>query len=191
MSGTIRERKIILRAQMIPRRAAVPDEIQKKVGQKIIDTLLAGMPPIPEIRRGTVLGLYASIDGEPDFSGSLPELLRRGIVCCYPAVIDGRVIFRAVCDTEDFSIGMFGIREPGPRSGTIAGEQIDVLLVPGLCFDRTGCRLGRGKGFYDRYLSRIDPQRKPFTIGTGYAFQMVDEVPARPGDVPMDYLILP
>lgn len=64
-------------------------------------------------------------------------------------------------------------------------EKIEVIIVPGVAFDRKGRRLGRGKGFYDRLLG----ESKAIKIGVGYEFQLVDEVPSEAHDVPMDIVI--
>jgi 5-formyltetrahydrofolate cyclo-ligase len=170
-------------------RAAVTTERQSIAGREIIEKILSGKLPIPAIEYGSVLALYVSDGGEPDFMPCLPMLLRKGIVCCFPAFREGHMVFCAPVSAEDFSVGAFGIREPGSESRLVDGRKIDVILVPGLAFDRSGARLGRGKGFYDRYLLEIDPENKPITIGTGYDFQLVEDVPSQPGDVPMDLLV--
>lgn len=191
MIDSIREQKQAHRIQMRALRAAVSPEKQAEAGRRIIETVFSGEFPIPAIGRGSVLAMYVSDGGEPDFMPSLPELFRRGIVCCFPAFRKGEMGFYAPTDASDFAFGTFDIREPGLQSAPIDGAQIDVMLVPGLAFDRSGSRLGRGKGFYDRYIASIDPQNRPITIGTGYDFQLLDIVPTQPDDERMDFLVTP
>lgn len=64
-------------------------------------------------------------------------------------------------------------------------EEIEVVIVPGVAFDRKGMRLGRGKGFYDRLLSSSNALK----IGIGYEFQIIEEVPSEDHDIPMDMVI--
>ena len=69
-----------------------------------------------------------------------------------------------------------------------AGEAIDVVLVPGMAFDGDGNRLGRGKGYYDRFLKTLAAPR-PQLIGVCFDFQKVDVVPTEPTDVKVDVVV--
>ncbi|MDE5972270.1 MAG: 5-formyltetrahydrofolate cyclo-ligase [Muribaculaceae bacterium] len=80
--------------------------------------------------------------------------------------------------------GAFNIEEP-EGDEIVAAELMELIVVPGVAFDRLGNRVGRGKGFYDRLLS----ETKALTVGVGYDFQLFDEVPAEPHDTPMDVII--
>ena len=81
-------------------------------------------------------------------------------------------------------IGSFHIEEP-TGDDTVPVEEIELLIVPGVAFDRKGHRLGRGKGFYDRLLSNGSATK----IGVAYDFKLVDDLPSLPHDVPMDIII--
>lgn len=80
--------------------------------------------------------------------------------------------------------GSFGIAEPTGEDITDLSI-IDIVIVPGVGFDPKGNRLGRGKGFYDKLLKKIDA---PF-IGVAYDCQIADNIPALPHDVPMSLII--
>lgn len=80
--------------------------------------------------------------------------------------------------------GAFNIEEP-EGDEIVAAELMELIVVPGVAFDRQGNRVGRGKGFYDRLLS----ETKALTVGVGYDFQLFDEVPAEPHDTLMDVII--
>ena len=69
----------------------------------------------------------------------------------------------------------------------VALPELDFVLVPGLAFDRTGQRLGRGKGFFDRMLSQV----KGVTCGVTFDWQIVDQVPVEPHDIALDCLVTP
>ena len=64
-------------------------------------------------------------------------------------------------------------------------EHMDVAVIPGMAFDREGHRLGRGKGYYDRFLNRV----QTYKIGVCFDFQMMDQLPHDPHDVMMDEII--
>ena len=81
-------------------------------------------------------------------------------------------------------LGSFHIEEPSGNDLTDPSE-IELVVVPAVAYDRKGKRLGRGKGFYDRFLSHT----KATKVGVGYDFQLVDELPVEPHDVPMDIVI--
>ena len=81
--------------------------------------------------------------------------------------------------------GKFGI--PEPTTPEFQGK-IDVIIVPAVAFDRAGNRLGRGGGYYDRFLKK---QPHATLIGVGYDFQLVDEVPVRKHDQKVHRIILP
>ncbi|MBD5370180.1 MAG: 5-formyltetrahydrofolate cyclo-ligase [Bacteroides sp.] len=81
-------------------------------------------------------------------------------------------------------LGSFHIEEPTGED-TVDPQEIELVVVPAVAYDRRGNRLGRGKGFYDRLLGDV----KATKIGVGYEFQLMDELPAEPHDVPMDMVI--
>ncbi len=87
-------------------------------------------------------------------------------------------------DEQRLELGSFHIEEPTGEN-TVDPEEIELIVVPAVAFDRKGTRLGRGKGFYDRLLAST----KAVTIGVGYDFQLIDEVPAEPHDVPMNMVV--
>ena len=83
--------------------------------------------------------------------------------------------------------GRFGNWEP--TGDAVPADKLTLALVPGLAFTRDGGRLGRGKGFYDRFLEPI--RDKCFLVGAGHDFQLVDDLPAEPHDVVMDAVVTP
>lgn len=81
-------------------------------------------------------------------------------------------------------LGSFHIEEP-TGDDVADPEDIELVVVPAVAYDRNGNRLGRGKGFYDRFLKTT----KATKVGVGYTFQLVDEIPAEPHDIPVDIII--
>lgn len=87
-------------------------------------------------------------------------------------------------DESRLEIGSFHIEEPkGDELHPV--EEMELIIVPGVAFDKKGRRLGRGKGFYDRLLA----DSKASKIGIAYEFQLMDELPAEEHDIPMDFVI--
>lgn len=81
-------------------------------------------------------------------------------------------------------------RVPEPKQGDpLRLDSLRAVLVPGLAFDSAGRRLGRGAGFYDRFLAGRATAESPIRIGVCFAIQLVDAVPAEPHDLPMNRII--
>ncbi len=87
-------------------------------------------------------------------------------------------------DRSRLHLGSFHIEEPD-GTATVPVEQIEMIIVPALAYDRNGNRVGRGRGYYDRLLSSSAAVK----VGVGYDFQLVDEIDAEPHDVPVDIVI--
>jgi 5-formyltetrahydrofolate cyclo-ligase len=83
--------------------------------------------------------------------------------------------------------GQFGIREPAPTCVEIPLADLDLVLVPGVAFDASGHRLGRGKGYYDRLLEHFAGKK----IGIAFDEQMVGAVPTEKNDGRMDVIVTP
>ncbi|MBO4965419.1 MAG: 5-formyltetrahydrofolate cyclo-ligase [Muribaculaceae bacterium] len=81
-------------------------------------------------------------------------------------------------------LGAFHIEEP-QGDDIVDPSELELIIVPAVAYDRRGNRLGRGKGFYDRLLATT----KATKIGVAYDFQLMDELPAEPHDVPMDFVV--
>ena len=87
-------------------------------------------------------------------------------------------------EPKSLRTGAFNIEEPSAGS-PVDPATMELIIVPAVAYDRRGNRLGRGKGFYDRLLSTT----KAMTIGVGYDFQLIDEIPGEPHDAPVRIVI--
>jgi len=92
-------------------------------------------------------------------------------------------------DSRSMEKGPYGIYEPkGPSNRKSAVlKDIDLVIVPGVAFDRRNNRIGRGKGYYDNFLRRL-PESRP-KIGLGFRFQLLDKIPATKRDMPLTSVI--
>ncbi|MBL4697550.1 MAG: 5-formyltetrahydrofolate cyclo-ligase [Phycisphaerales bacterium] len=88
----------------------------------------------------------------------------------------------------DLEIGRYGVRTPLPSCPLVEPNEINLILIPGLAFDRDFNRLGRGAGFYDRLIDSLPTPRPPL-VGVCFASQIVANVPTEPHDHPMDRVI--
>lgn len=88
-------------------------------------------------------------------------------------------------DETRIELGSFHIEEPSGGE-PVDADEIELIIVPAVAYDRRGNRLGRGKGFYDRLLATTTAVR----VGVGYDFQMVDSLPVEEHDVPMNIVVI-
>ena len=85
----------------------------------------------------------------------------------------------------------YGILEPKTEEPHIDPNEVDLIVVPGVAFDRNGGRMGYGAGFYDRYFKKINKENidKIVKLALAYELQILDKVPMNAQDVPVDYII--
>ncbi|HEX3988778.1 MAG TPA: 5-formyltetrahydrofolate cyclo-ligase [Verrucomicrobiae bacterium] len=141
-------------------------------------------------KKATSVLFYSPIAGEIDLSPLIESALKSGKTVALPryAAESGTYEVVQVTDVKrDCVPGKFGISEPGPHCEAWLLNALDLALVPGLGFDLAGRRLGRGKGFYDRLLSRIAGAK----CGVALDQQILTEIPAENHDVRMDFILTP
>ena len=130
--------------------------------------------------------LYSALPDEVPTKVLIDELVAQGKTVLLPRVIsDTDMELRRYTGRQDLQPGAYGILEPVGELFTDY-EKIDVAIVPGMAFDAEGHRLGRGKGYYDRFLSRVP---YIYRIGLCFSWQMVEQVPCDEHDILMDAVI--
>lgn len=143
----------------------------------------------PEVRRAGTVAAYVSIGAEPGTTGLLEALREQGKRVLLPVVLPDLDLDWGV-HTGTLTPARMGLLEPaGPREGLEAIAWADVVLVPGLAVDRTGMRMGRGGGCYDRALARV-PVGTP-TVVVLYDDEVLDHVPSDPHDRRVSHVVTP
>lgn len=129
---------------------------------------------------------YWPLSDEVDIRPLLDELVSQGVTVLLPYVVSDTAmeLHRYTCEA-DLREGAFGIMEPVGEAFTNFAA-IDAVLVPGMAFDVVGHRLGRGRGYYDRFLAA---HPHIYKIGVCFDFQQVQEVPVELMDVSMDVVV--
>lgn len=136
------------------------------------------------IRGASVVALYASLADEPQTRG-LIEILSRTRTVVLPRVAGDDMDFYEY-SPDCMAVGAFGIEEPaGGRA--VSPDEIDVIIVPATAYTAGGTRLGRGRGYYDRYMSRRG--FRATKIGVCFAEQIVGHIPAEPYDIAVDTVV--
>lgn len=138
----------------------------------------------PAVLHAPRVALYAALPDELPSRPSFDALSGCGPQRLLPRSEGRELVFAAVERWEALAPGRYGVPEPaGPGVALAPG---DVVLVPGRAFDRSGARLGRGGGYYDRLLERGPGL---VAIGMGYGFQIVDRVPCDSRDQRLDAIV--
>ena len=145
--------------------------------------ILAALEAHPAFRAASIVLLYYSLKDEVDTHEFVRKWSREKLVLL-PVVKGEELELRVFTGPEDLATGAYGIGEPTGELFTDYAA-IDFAVIPGVAFDATGNRLGRGKGYYDRLLPRLTA----FKAGICFPFQLVEEVPAEPFDIRMDTII--
>ncbi len=123
---------------------------------------------------------FVPLRDEPTFLDPWPV----GKMLGFPRVEGEKLDFRWAFDPAGFDRGILGVAAPSDEAPRASG--FDLVLVPGLAFDRKGRRLGRGKGFYDRFLRELSGIP---IAGLCASARLIDEVPVERHDVPVHYII--
>jgi len=132
--------------------------------------------------------VYVPKPPEVDTMPLIRYLLQQGIRVVVPIIERETRTLRLSCleDPGDLVISTFSVPEPTGKEIPVCGEDLEVVIVPLLAFDRAGHRLGYGAGYYDRFLSSY-PQAKK--IGVAFSCQEIKSVPNDDNDVAMDLIV--
>jgi 5-formyltetrahydrofolate cyclo-ligase len=176
------QQKEQLRKQIIQKREALtPDQI-RELSLKVIENLKG----LKSFQKAKTVMLYYPHRGEVDLTPLFEEVLKKEKKLLLPKVVGEEIFPIEVEDLSLLSKGKFNIVEP--IGGKIYQPQkVDFVAVPGLAFDLSGCRLGFGGGYYDRFLPRV----KGAKVGIAYDFQIFDRLPCEKHDVKLNQIVTP
>ena len=155
--------------------------------KKVLDKL----KKLPEWKNAETVLIFLSLPDEIKTEGIINEALEENKKTAVPRINGNDIVFHYIKSVNSsLIIHPLGMAEPSPSApvfNSLSADEKTLILVPGLAFDKNCFRLGRGKGFYDKFLSGIDKSVKK--IGIGYDFQIVESVPAEDHDFPLDSVI--
>lgn len=186
---TVAEQKKALRKEMAAALARLSPEDRRARSGRLVEALRAD----ERFARSRTVFCYVSMPEETDTHGLIQGLLAegKGRTVAIPRVLTADQKLEARCLTRwagSFVPGPFGILEPDPAVlKTVDPRTIDCVIVPGLAFDRDGYRLGRGKGYYDKFLAEIGPGA--VRIALAFECQRVERVPREAHDQKVDRVL--
>jgi 5-formyltetrahydrofolate cyclo-ligase len=169
-------------------RRAMRDRLPLPPDQRGIKSarICAAITALPQWQNARTVALFAAQQREPDVEILWQHAI--GKVVGYPRVeTDGLSLF-SVESLYKLQSGQWNLREPNADPARlILPADVDLILVPGVAFTRTGARCGRGGGYYDRLLASLSPHT--CKIGVCFDFQIVPELPNETHDIGVDFVI--
>jgi 5-formyltetrahydrofolate cyclo-ligase len=179
----------LLRARMSVRRNALDAKQRIAAAAGVLHSL----ENLPEFLTDANVAGYWAVRGELPLNLAVASLARREQHYFLPVLGATRQLYFAEYSTgTPVTHNRFGIPEPAtPANQRLTPQDMDVILLPSLAFDRRGHRLGTGGGWYDTSLAFLRAALRPTTpllVGIGYAFQETESIPAEPWDVDLDYV---
>ncbi len=144
---------------------------------------------LPEFRKAKNIVCYISLDTEVSTGEIIKDSLKMSKRVFAPRVEgDSLRIVELKNMDEDLERGPIGVLQPkNEASSSFRARDMEIVIVPGIAFERNGARLGRGKGYFDRFLSKLPNTVK--TIALGFDFQIKKSIPVSPHDIPVDLVI--
>ena len=183
MESTIDLEKRTLRGEVRRQLSALSPEELVRGDSALFARFLA----LPQVEAAKTIFAFWGIPGrEPDTARLIGELVRRGKTVGLPRMLpDHRMEVRRYDPDKPLVTVSFGISEPGEDCPLLEGEDIGLALVPAVCYDRRGYRLGFGGGYYDRWLAGFSS----VTVGLCREAVLQEAVPTEAHDARVDLLL--
>ena len=181
------QQKATIRKETLEKRKSQDPKMRAAKSRSIIRALLN----YREFQKADKILIYLSMDGEVGTDDLLGRAFELGKRVCVPIVnqdSEELLVSELPGPESSFRLGSFGVREPVEEDlNFVPPDQIDLVVVPGLAFDRQGGRIGYGKGYYDRLLGRLGSEVP--RIALAFDFQVLDAVPQDENDIRVDAII--
>ena len=170
-----------VRQEIKRRKAACPPEERAALSRTVISLLSEA----PQWQQAHTVLLYHALPDEVETRELIQQAFSSGKVVLLPVVVGDDLELRRLPTPDAVHEGAFHILEP---DGTVFTDYaaIDLAIIPGVAFTADGHRLGRGRGYYDRLLSRLT---NVYKLGICWPFQLVDALPTEPHDISLDAVI--
>lgn len=186
---TIFNDKKTLRKEILAKRKNIDIIEKEEMDKKILDKLCENK----YYREAKKIFIYISYDSEINTKSIINKALIDKKKIYVPRTEFKTRLMDAVeiISLDNLLENEYGILEPSIKEHHIDPNELDLIVVPGVAFDRTGGRMGYGAGFYDRYFKKInkDNIKTIVKLALAYEFQVLEKVPMNEDDVPVNYII--
>ncbi|MBM9467459.1 5-formyltetrahydrofolate cyclo-ligase [Nakamurella leprariae] len=196
-TSSVPDAKAALRRELLDRRRSRPDAERQAAREAVGGHVTALADTLTVARNAAItVAAFLPLPTEPLDPVALPALAARGVRVLVPAVTGASPLDWVQYRSAATTVGEHGIEEPaGPRLGPDAIGTVHLVLVPALAVDRTGHRLGRGGGHYDRTLALLDTvgtiSPPPPLLAVVFDDEVLDALPADPLDHPVTHVVTP
>jgi len=184
----VHSQKQLLREQILERLHNISREEKDRKVKDLKDKLFS----LDEFKKAKCVMFYVSKHYEVDTHEMIDESINMGKKVVVPITLKEEKTLRPseLKDREKELIkSHYGIHEPHERHiRPVPLDEVDLMVVPGLAFDKSGHRLGHGGGYYDRFLEKTPP--KVFIVGLAFRFQVVEELPRHATDIPVNRILI-
>ncbi len=182
---SIYEEKKRLRKAMKALRSAMPKEAWQERSARIVQNIKA----LEKFQTATVIHAFLSDENRQEVNLiPLLELIITSSKNLLVPIIEGKELISVeLTSFNHLTRHAFGVLEPTERTPSALESEIDLVLVPLLAVDKSGNRLGYGKGYYDRFLKRL--RSNPFKLGVAFDFQVLEHVPNTKDDTRVDAVV--
>ncbi len=174
--GSVLEEKDRLRRDLLEKRRNLPQSLRREKSALILKVLLSEKV----FSDASGVALYFPVNGEVDTREIFKKCVDLEKKVFFPKTLGSGLVFLRTRNLEELTPGAFAIPEPPADAERARGDELDLVLVPGVAFDFSGNRIGYGKGFYDRFLKDIPRQIR---FGLAYRFQVLESIPSHETDV--------
>lgn len=174
--------KARLRSEMLARIRSLSDHEKQALDDAVVRALTTSL----SLRKiSKPIGMFAPLPDEPDIWPILNRYLQTGITIALPDISSQTLTYRSVRYGDQLRAGRFGIQTPDHSCPVVPPHDLGTVLVPGVAFSPDGLRLGRGGGYFDRFLCSFRGR----SIGVCFAFQILPSIPYGNHDQPVQELI--
>ncbi|WP_307219988.1 5-formyltetrahydrofolate cyclo-ligase [Microbacterium sp. SORGH_AS_0888] len=187
MSDPVDHAKRALRADLRERRRAMSERAREAAAAGVTQQLNA----LVESLEARSVSCYLSTGAEPDTREFVRGAVARGIRVLLPVTrVDGLLDWAVATADDELTEGLLGLPEPtGDLLGPIAVNDVDLMIIPAAAVDRTGMRLGWGRGYFDKTIGSME--RCPPVYAVVFESEVLDDVPAEPHDQPVTGVVTP
>jgi 5-formyltetrahydrofolate cyclo-ligase len=186
VDGSLFERKQAIREAAHANRRGQGDK------DNVSRQIMARVMQMPEYAAASTVMFYVDVRDEARTRNSLADALAGSQKIVVPYCVDGELELFHLEAMDELELGMYRILEPRGELRQLPSKKVDVktldlILVPGVAFDRHGGRTGHGKGYYDKLLEHARPDT--LLVGIAFECQLFDEIPVQSHDIYMDRVV--
>ena len=174
------------------RKAAHENRRNQVDKDSVSQTIVANFMNLPEYAAAKTVMFYVDVRDEVRTRHALPQALQADKRIVIPYCVDGELELFHLESMDELDVGMYKILEPKEALRSVAAKRLgptdlDLIMVPGVAFDREGGRTGHGKGYYDKLLEHA--RRETPLVALAFECQMFPEIPCESHDIYMDKVV--